>query len=295
MSEYDMVDRLEKQIEGSNLALAAVAEVLQKMDSRLTKAEDEELEMAQDEDDYLEKQEIIKAVAGEVYGLIKADQGMPDMDKDGSAKERKAKSMAKGKDDTEKAVTGIPSKPVEQQAAIQAMQKQLNMLKAGWGFENEEGDEDDMEGYNEDEDAENGEDNGEDEDNGGDEEGRFGKMGRYSVENGEGYPALEQMQKQINQLTAAVKGQFDIQKMVQGETEGRLRKMGFREETSLQRPTLLRYEDSLGVDGSTPITKGDNPGDVVDQMMNMSYKDLRVLQERIESGETEGIPREFIG
>ena len=288
MSEYDMVDRLEKQIEGSNLALAAVAEVLQKMDSRLTKAEDEEFEMAQDEDDYLEKQEIIKAVAGEVYGLIKADQGMPDMDKDGSAKERKAKSMAKGKDDVEKAVTGIPSKPVEQQAAIQAMQKQLNMLKAGWGFENEEeeGEEDDMEGYNEDEDAENGEDNGEED---------MGKMGRYSVENGEGYPALEQMQKQINKLTAAVKGQFDIQKMVQGETEGRLRKMGFREETSLTRPMQIRYDDSLGVDGSTPITKGDNPGDVVDQMMNMSYKDLRVLQERIESGETEGIPREFIG
>ena len=52
MSEYDMVDRLEKQIEGSNLALAAVAEVLQKMDSRLTKAEEEEeFEMAQDEED----------------------------------------------------------------------------------------------------------------------------------------------------------------------------------------------------------------------------------------------------
>ena len=45
MSEYDMVDRLEKQIEGSNLALAAVAEVLQKMDSRLTKAEEEEFEI----------------------------------------------------------------------------------------------------------------------------------------------------------------------------------------------------------------------------------------------------------
>jgi hypothetical protein len=70
--------------------------------------------------------------------------------------------------------------------------------------------------------------------------------------------------------------------------------MGFREETSLTRPTLLRYEDSLGVDGSTPITKGDSPVDVVDQMINMSYKDLRVLQEKIESGETDGIPREFI-
>jgi len=117
----------------------------------------------------------------------------------------------------------------------------------------------------------------------------------YSVENGQEMPALEQMQKQINMLTKAFKGQYDIQKMVQSETEGRLRKMGFREETSLTRPTLLRYEDSLGVDGSTPIAKGNSPDDVVDQMINMSYKDLRVLQEKIESGETEGIPREFIG
>ena len=70
--------------------------------------------------------------------------------------------------------------------------------------------------------------------------------------------------------------------------------MGFREETSLTRPMQIRYEDSLGVDGSTPIAKGDSPDDVVEQMMNMSYKDLRVLQEKIESGETDGIPREFI-
>ena len=33
--EYDVVERLEKQIEGSNLALAAVAEVLHKMDTRI--------------------------------------------------------------------------------------------------------------------------------------------------------------------------------------------------------------------------------------------------------------------
>ena len=285
MSEYDMVDRLEKQIEGSNLALAAVAEVLQKMDSRLTKAEDDEYEMELDEQDLMEKEEIIKAVAGEVYGLIKADQGM-DVTPEPATK---AVVMGKEMGDKEKAVT-IDTKTSSVQHAIQAMQKQLNMIKAGY-FEND----DDEEGSEwpkpeaEDEDENNG-DEGEE----GDEED-MGKMGRYSVENGQGYPALEQMQKQISDLTKAFKGQYDIQKMVQGETEGRLRKMGFREETSLQRPMQIRYEDSLGVDGSTPITKGDNPGDVVDQMMNMSYKDLRVLQERIESGETEGIPREFIG
>jgi len=129
--DYDIVERLEKQMEGSNLALAAVAEVLHKMDSRISKQEDFDMEVAEDEQDAVEKQEIIKAVAGEVYGLIKADQGMPDMDKEGSAKERKAGSMPKGKDDSEKAVTVVNKLP-DQQAAIQAMQKQLNLLKEEW-------------------------------------------------------------------------------------------------------------------------------------------------------------------
>jgi hypothetical protein len=293
MSEYDMVDRLEKQIEGSNLALAAVAEVLQKMDSRLTKAEEEEFEMAQDEDDAVEKQEIIKAVASEVFGLIKADSSNPTGAQWGMTEE-KAKGMPDGHDDGEKAAPK-PRGTDKVQVTLQAMQKQLNMLKAGWGFENEEGEFPAAE--------ENGEEEGDPrdrkrrEEEEEDEEGNphEDEMGMYSVENGQ-YPALEQMQKQIAQLTKEFKGQTNLQKMVQGETEGRLRKMGFREETSLTRPTMIRYEDSFGVDGTTPITKtADSPDDMVDQMMNMSYKDLRVLQERIESGETDGIPKEFIG
>jgi len=257
MSEYDMVDRLEKQIEGSNLALAAVAEVLQK-------------------------------VAGEVYGLIKADQGM-DVSPEPATK---AVTMGKEMGDKEKAVT-IDTKTANVQHAIQAMQKQLNMLKEHGNDEWSEEDKDPEDGDpQDDEEGQEGDSPPKRKDD--DDDGGFG-MNMYSVENGQEMPALEQMQKQINMLTKAFKGQYDIQKMVQSETEGRLRKMGFREETSLTRPTLLRYEDSLGVDGSTPIAKGNSPDDVVDQMINMSYKDLRVLQEKIESGETEGIPREFIG
>jgi len=281
MSEYDMVDRLEKQIEGSNLALAAVAEVLQKMDSRLTKAEDEEFEMAQDEDDAMEKQEIIKAVAGEVYGLIKADSSNPTGAQWGMVEE-KAKGMPDGHDDMEKAAPK-PRGTDKVQVVLQAMQKQLNLLKEGMEEEYPDEENGREEGDPRDEEED-------DEDNPHEEE-----MQMYSVENGQ-YPALEQMQKQIAQLTKVFKGQTNLKKMVQGETEGRLRKMGFREETSLTRPTMIRYEDSFGVDGTTPITKtADSPDDMVNQMMNMSYKDLRVLQERIESGETEGIPREFIG
>ena len=283
MSEYDMVDRLEKQIEGSNLALAAVAEVLQKMDSRLIKAEEEEFELAQDQNDALEKQQIIKAVAGEVYGLIKADNPLGNL-----AGEHSAPKMKVGKDDSAtNASKGDTKNDTDKvQETIIAMEKQLNLLKEGYfGREDEDMDE------------ENGEDRDDrDEDENGDED-EVAKMGRYAIENEQNaYPVLENMQKQINELTSMVQGKFDISKMIQNDAEGRLRKMGFREETSLQRPTLLRYEDSLGIDGTTPIQKNaDSPEEMVDQMMNMSYKDLRVLQERIESGDTDGIPQEFLG
>ena len=280
MSEYDMVERFENQIQGSNLALDAVAEILKKMDSRLSKAEEDEFELAEQEEDAFEKQEIIKAVAGEVYGLIKADSGNPTGAQWGEVEER-ASGMPESHDDGEKAAPK-PRGTDKVQVTLQAMQKQINALLK---TEEEEGDYPEEEGRKPREDG----DPEEDEDA---EEGE-GEFGMYSMENG--YPQIEQMQKQISQLTAAVQGKFDMQKMVQVETEGRLRKMGFREETSLQRPTLLRYEDSIGIDGTTPITKtADSPEDMVDQMLNMSYKDLRVLQEKIESGETEGIPQEFL-
>lgn len=246
------------------------------MDSRISKQDDYDMELAQEEEDAIEKQEIIKAVAGEVYGLIKADQGL-DLDGD---KVRKAGSMKKGSDDSEKAVT-IPKAMADQQATIQAMQKQLDLLKQGLDEE-----EDDMVNE-EDEDME--------EENGPPEDEEVESM-RYSLENAASeYPELAQMQKQINALKSAMEGSFDMQKAVQKETEGRLRKMGFREETSLTRPTVIRYEDSMGLDGTSPIQKQASGGDTVDQMMQMSYQDLRRLQETIENGETDGVPRELLG
>ena len=284
MSEYDMVDRLEKQIQGSNLALAAVAEVLQKMDSRLSKAEEEEFEFAQDQEEAVEKQQIIKAVASQVYGLIKADA-----EGQWGLVEEKAKGMPESHDDAEKAAPS-PRTTEKVQVTLEAMQKQLNLLKDGLPFGDPKDDPDKPKHGRDDDDYV---DDDEDEN---ERTGENRQFSTYAVENdASGYPVIENMQKQIQNLSAQIQGQFDMQKMVQNETEGRLRKMGFREETSLQRPKQLQYGEGLGVDGTTPIQKtSDSPEDMVDQMMNMSYKDLRVLQEQIQSGETEGIPQEFL-
>ena len=97
---------------------------------------------------------------------------------------------------------------------------------------------------------------------------------------------MEDLQKQL--------GEYDntIQKQVQEEAENRLRKMGFREETGLTAPKQINYE--LGTDGTTPIVKANSSEDTVDQLVNLSYKELRDMQSMIQAGQTDGIPRELL-
>jgi hypothetical protein len=68
--------------------------------------------------------------------------------------------------------------------------------------------------------------------------------------------------------------------------------MGFREETGLTAPRQISYD--LGTDGTTPIVKQQTEGDTVDQLVNLSYKELRELQTRVQAGQTDGIPRELL-
>ena len=98
------------------------------------------------------------------------------------------------------------------------------------------------------------------------------------------------MAKELRKMTTQMRLQkATMEKAIQTEAESRLRKMGFREENSLQRPQIL------GVDGSTPIVKKENGVETVDQLMNLSYKQLRDLQAQIEMGNTDGVPKELIG
>ena len=97
---------------------------------------------------------------------------------------------------------------------------------------------------------------------------------------------LEDLQKQL----ASYEG--NMQKQVQEESEERLRKMGFREEGGTIAPKMI---ENLGTDGTTPLIKQEaSDDDVADQLANMSYKELRMLQTRIQGGDTEGVPRELL-
>ena len=258
----EILGRIEKQMEGSNLALAAVADVLRKMDERLNKAEQDEVIAEEQSAADIEKADLIKSIAAEVFNMVKSDNGL---DVDGT-KVRSGAKVAAGLDADDSAKQVDATRKIEdQQAVIQAMQK----------ADESDDDEDD------DKKIEESGDHPKDEDD-------------DNKEAGHGYKSVEDLTKQLEQLQLQL-SEYDgnIQKQVQNESEERLRKMGFREETGLQAPRQISYD--LGTDGTTPIVKAQSEGDTVDQLANLSYKELREIQSRVQAGETDGIPRELLG
>ena len=252
----EILGRIEKQMEGSNLALSAVADVLRKMDERLAKADqqDDADELRKEED--IAKSELVKSIATEVFDMIKSDNGL---DVDGT-KVRSGASVATGNDADDSAKQVDATRKIEDvQATIQAMQKEEKDPD-----EEEEGDHPVEE----------------------DPEGEDKKAGH-------GYKSVEELTKQLNDLQLQLSNvEGNISKQVQDESEERLRKMGFREETGLTAPRQISYD--LGTDGTTPIVKQQSEGDTVDQLANLSYKELREIQTRVQAGQTDGIPRELL-
>ena len=257
------IEDIKKQLEGNTLAMGAVAEVLQKMDERLSKAEEEEEEKKELAMEKEAHEELVKSISAAVISNLKKED--PDnklgLDTDGS-KGRPAKATAPGPQDTDKPVS--PTTDIEeQQNYIQASEDSLK--------KEEEGDDDEekkaMKAAH-----------------GDDETDKMAHKGEHSDE-------MENMKKEIESLKKQLEG------AVQTETEARLRKMGFREENGLQRPQVFTPDtpSALGTDGSTPIVKSQNQGDTVDQLSGLSYKQLRDIQHKIESGDTDGVPRELLG
>ena len=286
MSDQTM-ERIEKQLEGNSLALSAVAEVLAKMDGRLSRDEEFALAKAEQDEAAADRSSLIKEIASEVAGILK--DGDAGMDVDGE-KVRPAAKTGKtpgGADDSEKPAP-IKSNIADQQATIQAMVKQA-MAKA------EEEDDEKAEEYPVDE-KKGGmkykaEDAEEDED---DDVEKAGNGEATDEEEEEDADAEKSMMKQLEALKKQVaEYEASMQKAIQNETESRLRKMGFREDNGLQRP--VRTEIGLGVDGTSPIKKQAAQADTIDQLASLSYKQLRDLQVNIEAGKTEGVPRELLG
>ncbi len=280
------MDRIEKQLEGNSLALSAVAEVLSKMDGRLSRDEEVSLAKAEQEEAAADRSSLIKEIASEVAGILKGQDTDAGMDVDGE-KVRPAAKTGKtpaNADDAEKPVAAT-TKIEDQQATIQAMQKggedkeedekaeeyPVDEKKGGMKYKAEDDEEEDEEDVSK---EGNGEAKEEEEEEEADAEKSLSKQ-------------LAALKKQVAEYEAS------MSKSIQVETESRLRKMGFREDNGLQRP--MRTEVGLGVDGTSPIKKQAANADVADQLASLSYKELRDLQVNIENGKTEGVPRELLG
>ena len=328
----DITERMENQMEGTNLALAAVAEILQKMDGRFSKEEQDIVAQQQSDAQVSARADLVKSIANEVLTVIKGEGA--DMGLDVDPKERKAKSTGgtpQNADDSESSVT--PTTKIEdQQNTIQAMQKQLNAIKKEYEEENgqeKEKEEDRTEkggmAYKQEDEDEIPEESAEEpvveeeeeeeeeevkaykggmakqeEEEEADEEAadepvleeKGEDMEEEEVEDEDEEASMKSMQKQIRSLKKDLKAsKTGMQKAVQTEAEDRLRKMGFREETSLQAPKVMN--NSLGIEDLTPIAKAE--GDIAGQLVDMSYQELRRLQQKIDTGETDGLPRELIG
>ena len=269
----DVTERIEKQMEGTNLALAAVAEVLQKMDARLSKEETDAIAKAQAESQEAARADLVKSIASEVLSVIKqeTDNGL---DVDGG--ERKAKATGgtpQNADDSESAAN-LTTKIEDQQNTIQASLKKED--------EEEEEDEKGM-AYKQDDDEE------------ADEEAAdvpVEEKGEDMDEEDDESDEMKSMRKQIAKLAKQLEEtQGGMQKAVTAEAESRLRKMGFREENGLKAPQIT---NGLGVD-NTPLVKSKDGEDVSGQLADLSYKQLRDLQHQIEQGNTDGVPRELLG
>ena len=285
MAEID--ERLEKQMEGTNLALAAVAEVLQKMDGRLAKEAEEEEEEAEKAAIEKAQSDLVKSVASEVVSMLKASEGDSYAGADVSGDDRKASptgSTPQDADDSE-SDAGISSKIEDQQNTIQAAHMGDDEDEVAKAYEKgyaaamkkeKDEDEDGMEKAAHGDDAD---DEAKDEPN---------------TEKGmdEDDDDMEKMQKQIESLKKQLaETETSMQKAVQTESEARLRKMGFREENGLQAPQKI---NGLGVDGSAPLQKS-AVTDTPEQLAELSYSELRRMQHQIETGNTDGVPRELLG
>jgi len=280
----ELMTKVEKQMEGTNLALAAVAEVLQKMDARFSGDEEAELRKEEEQLAVSERNALVKDIASQVVGILK--QGGMDVD---GTKVRNAAKIGKptSADDSEKPAN-VSSNIADQQATIQAMKKQNGEeemedeeeeempmpSKGGYMKTHVPGHEDDEE---EDVEKEGADEYPAEEEEPEDEEEEMKSMRKE----------LKALKKQIRNIDAS------MEKAITKEAESRLRKMGFREENGLQRPQ--RIETPLGVDGSTPLVKTGSSTDTVDQLIGLSYKQLRDLHAQIEMGNTDGVPRELLG
>ena len=305
MADGEILNRIEKQNEGIPLGRGALAEVLQKMDARLSKQDDDEAAAAAAEEAATEEEEleamykslvrdVSKSVTRNVgRRLQKQDNPMAELNQDksksvsGTAWPMSSASKDSIEETGEETLDNSDTESV--QMPIEAMEKMVKSILEKGGYlkkdgsdeeeiideiENEEHEEEEIYPVEEQDDA----------------------IEEPVLEDDEEGTNVEAMMRNMQKQMATLKKQNaslkkGMETTVRKETETRLRKMGFREEKGL---AGIKKSSTMGA--SEPIVKSAGTGDeVVDQLANLSWNELNEMRFRIESGDTDGVPRELLG
>ena len=282
----EILNRIEKHMEGTSLGLAALAEVLQKMDGRMEADDAYAIEKAEQEQAAIEHANLVKNIAKSVL-IELSDQGM---DVDGTAIE------TVGKPDPTKSATATPnyvgdsddsSETIEPRSSIE--DQQASIMAEDNGEEDDKKEDVDKAMRNKMENAMHPKVENAEHDEKEEEDGEMKKAEHDEKEEEDKIEEAMGLKKHLANLQKQIEA-LDISKAVKAESENRLRKMGFKEENGLQRPQLSN--NVFGAD-ETPIKKAQTVNDVVDQLTNLSYKELRKMQEFKRQGIVEGLPDEI--
>ena len=279
MMDEQFIADLQKGQEGNILAIAAISEVLTKMDARLQKQDEEDYEESmKDEEDkaaneaLLEKQAMEQRITASVVKQLMELNG--DQAVSVSGKATWPMSSRSTSEDQEVKVTPR-TKTEEMQKPIQAMEKgayQRGAYQKG-AYPGDPNDEEGAEEYPVEMPPMPPEE---------------GVEKDYPMEEDEyeNYPEeVRHMFKAFNELKKEnAEMKKSLPDLIKSQTDARLKKMGWRTETGLAAPRAIGNPD-------VPIVKssGGDDSDLVDQLTKMSWKDLRNLQVDYEAGRSDGI------
>ena len=255
--DNDIAQSIEKHMEGTNLGLAALAEVLAKMDERLSEDEeadyDQQLQLEENE----ARTELVREIAGEVFEVLKAE-GAGIGNADSKTTNKANQSNIKGgadSDDSSKTVTPDTSiatagRPTESPTGSSLDHdspggSQLNTTSQKedeWDDSEEEEDDDDQRRQ------------------------------------------LRSLKKELDDLKSNINDQ------VSDGVAARLNKSGFKEANTLKAPRMI----DLGADAA-PLSKDvTTEEDLLDILVKMDDKEVRRLEGKVMAGDYDGVPHEIL-
>jgi hypothetical protein len=254
--ENDIAQSIEKHMEGTNLGLAALAEVLAKMDARLSEDEEAEYEEQLQLEEDTARTELVKEIAGEVFEVLKAEGagiGTGDSKTTNKAEKGNLKGGADSDDgsktispDTSTATAGRPTESPTGSSLDHDSPggSQLNTTSQKAQEEEDELTEEERQRL-----------------------------------------ALQRMSKELDDLKSSINDQ------VTDGVAARLNKSGFKEANTLKAPALI----DLGA-GEQPLQKGSiqTQEDLLDVLVKMDDKEVRRLEGKVMAGDYDGVPTEIL-